>query len=92
MASQRRKILIIPENNPSVIIFIGRNNILSTGLTSEYRIVRTILAIIKVAKLVKPTVGNAQARTPNVKAVISIARNILLCSIANCETLLKHCC
>ncbi len=70
--------LINPENRPRVMILIGRNRSLSTGRTSEYRIVMTILAIISVTRLEKPTVGSAQDKIPNENAVIKIARNICL--------------
>ena len=55
---------------------IGKNNSFKIGRTNEYRIVTTILAIIIVVILEKPTVGNAQARIPSVNAVIRIALNI----------------
>lgn len=56
------------------MILIGRNNNLSTGRTSEYNMVSTILAMMSVIKLEKPTVGSAQDSIPSENAVIKIAR------------------
>ncbi len=76
VASQSRKMLINPEKSPRVITLIGKNNSFSIGRMSEYSIVSTTLAMMRVAKLENPTVGSAHASVPKVNAVIKIARNI----------------
>lgn len=70
--------LINPENSPKVIMLIGKNKSFKIGRTIAYKIVKTKLAIAKVIKLEKPTVGSPQAKIPKVNAVISIALIILI--------------
>lgn len=70
--------LMIPEKRPSVITLIGRNKSFKIGRTTPYKIVNTKLAISSVVRLENPTVGTAQAKIPNVIAVIKIDLILLI--------------
>lgn len=78
MLSQSKNTFITPENKPKVTTLTGKNRIFKIGLISEYKIVKTTLAMARVNKLLKPTVGNNQAKIANEIPVIKIALIIVI--------------